>query len=95
MSSINDQITKIRQFADLKEGWDSYGAKPVAQTAIDTAMRLAYLFSHESRVGPTNNGGVYFWWGDEEMTIEISPDGHIEVSLEDPVATPRQILGGR
>lgn len=57
-------IDTIRAFVSLRGNWDSYGADPVTQAAVDAALAFLNLLPDAILpsifVGPRNNGGVCF-----------------------------------
>lgn len=81
--------TIVRDFANLPLNWDSYGAVPVTQAAIDAAVRfLAFFpdpFISQVWVVPVPNGGVQFEKasGGYGWEIEIAPDGKLQGILID------------
>ena len=78
---------RLKDFAMLPSGWDTYDAKPIAATAIHLARQLlsavARRFAnHTSRaepffVAPLPYGGVQIEWrrANKEIEVEIAPDG--------------------
>lgn len=63
---------KLDEFADLEDGWDSYGSPRPNPHAIDAARSLF--------ICPTNRGGIAFEWenGDECVLFALGPDGLVE-----------------
>lgn len=82
------QATKnrVRDFADLEENWDSYGAVCIAYDTITRALelvdRLAIILSGHNKniqepfVTPCPDGGIQFEWDNDgrELEIVVSPD---------------------
>lgn len=68
---------KIAALAALEEGWDSYGAAPVTQAALDVVRCIAVV--------PTVNGGVQVEWHANgwEVEIEVDPDGEVRSVMVD------------
>jgi len=88
---------RLDHFRELKPGWDSYGAQPIAPEAIDKAealLRLVYAASDAGieppLIAPCADGGVQFEWqspSGKELTLGIPPAGTpIDFLLEDPHA---------
>ncbi|MFH1360665.1 MAG: hypothetical protein ABIJ41_06465 [Candidatus Omnitrophota bacterium] len=63
-------IHRFRQIVNLKEGWDTYAAKPIKQETINRAIEFFYkvLFKINYRslpipfVVPLEDGGIFFEW---------------------------------
>jgi hypothetical protein len=81
-------LVKLHQFTELESNWDSYGAEPVANTAVITAHKLIaeailhLLDTHGLRsvpydIGPLPAGGVQVVWKGPhaELEVDISPEG--------------------
>ncbi len=71
-----------QQFAPLRalaRGWDSYGAPPIDDAAIQAALSLVVDLSAAHfplpAVVPTSKGGVSLEWrrGPQEIVVEIAP----------------------
>lgn len=79
MSTIDELVQKIESFADLEEGWDSYGADPISTEAIESAKRLLFQLTEDHRlpdgVSPNTGGGVDLFWIDQ--TVQ-TPDLYID-----------------
>ena len=64
-------LDALTEFAKLEDNWDSYGAIPITNGALEKAKYfLSGLF-----VCPTSGGGISISLGDEEIFIEIDGDG--------------------
>lgn len=70
---------KLQEMSELTEGWDSYGARPISPSAIDTA-RTIIAWSNNSEdylqhVGPLASGGVLLQWEkehtDEKLIVAV------------------------
>lgn len=61
-----------------KYNWDSYGGDPPTQGAIWRTRLLLREFAAigfpAPQLGPTPNGGMYVFWGDELLNIDIHYD---------------------
>lgn len=97
---------KIDRLADLQEGWDSYGGKPVNKTTRSGAkLVLADLmgsgvFSTFPEITPTCSGGIQAEWrnGGVELELCFNPgSGKVDVcfceTLKDSVEDFRQLHG--
>lgn len=68
-------IDKIKSFAKLEKGWDSYRAEPPSKLAIDTAIKV-YEESHiPFRALASVEGGVALIYRD--IFVEVYNDGDI------------------
>ena len=74
----NDVLGEIEALKFIKENWDSYGAEPVAQRAIDNAYHfisqvrdIDLLDSRRPIVSPEPNGGVLLKWVSDEKEFII------------------------
>lgn len=70
----------LDSFADLKEDWDSYGASPISQVAIDRAKEaLNVLRGLTYHIAPLPDGGVQLEWKSEHYYLEVvvEEDGEI------------------
>lgn len=64
---------RLESFRELKEGWDSYGGKPIRERSIDWAKVILF------RVGqgggwtpiPCSDGGVQLEFHEQGIDIEI------------------------
>ena len=69
------QIRKIKSFLNLEENWDSYGAAPIVehcvQSAIDFVKRLDDKYQEVYFVAPGPNGEVLVELKAEERSIEV------------------------
>lgn len=68
-----ETIERIRSFATLGHGWDSYIAKPITPEAIAAAIRFVHASPSElppPKAFPMTNGGIGFTW-------LATPDGRI------------------
>jgi hypothetical protein len=78
----------LEELADLKPGWDSYGALPVEADIVDRGRRLLALIKEvglpEPHMIPTPDGGVSIgWYGKgDELTIDIAPGAPARVWWE-------------
>jgi len=81
-------LVRLHQFTELKANWDSYGAEPIANTAIITAHKLiaeAILHFPDAPgmaavpydIGPLPAGGVQVVWRGSraELEVDISTEG--------------------
>lgn len=65
---FEQQIAELRK---LEDNWDSYGASPISEKAIETASYLAIV--------PVCNGGIQIELhaGEAEIEIEIDEGGRV------------------
>lgn len=92
---------RLVAIARLDKGWDSYGADPIDQRAIELARQ--FLVAHGDiepgvRVDPLRDGGVQFSWGEGdgvgvELEIEFHADDRIAwgkwIGVENENGNPR------
>ena len=84
--------SRLKSFDKLKQGWDSYNAKPITLPAIVRAMQLFSLILRELHsanrdigvpfVGPRIDGGVGFEWETLYKEFIVS----VPASLEAPTS---------
>ena len=84
---------KIKGFSGLPQNWDSYGADPISERAIWTALKIANHLSLPSNlpegimvnVFPMRDGGIQFEFDREDFCaeLEISSEGEMEFFLFD------------
>jgi uncharacterized protein (DUF433 family) len=85
---LGTALVRLDQLTELEENWDSYGAEPIASTAIITAHKLIaeailhFLDKHGVRaipydIGTLPAGGVQVVWKGQhaELEVDISPEG--------------------
>jgi len=90
---VEHALSRLEEFEDLKEDWDSYGASPINMTSIEEARRVFRLISKESGFRhvenldiypiPTNSGGVviYIELKTKELRVKFSPSDSDSVIL--------------
>ncbi len=78
-------IERLNRIFQLPENWDSYGASPVTQGALEQALKL-YLKLTENRemnelpqIAPTVDGGVALLWHHDERGLEVEIEGALQV----------------
>lgn len=79
---------RMEQFQQLKQDWNSYGARRISSDAMATAMSLLVAYGARiptPEVFPTVEGGVKFEWGSdsESVEVEFQPDGTIAILIDD------------
>jgi hypothetical protein len=90
-------IRKIVELQNLGPDWDGLGAVAPSPELVESAVRLAYLFSAKGVepphcVVPGLDGSVNFEWQNPDGTIaevEIDRPLHAEVMLIEPGKQPR------
>ena len=86
---IDCVIQSVQALCDLPEGWDSYGAQPVATKSIDNLVHLLWQVVHldvpTPSIVPTVSGGIQLEWHRQgiDLEIEIPSSGSPVVSYED------------
>jgi hypothetical protein len=79
------QLARLESFRELQRGWDSYGAEPPSETAIENARRILRLLwdfdgGPRPRLLPSVEGGVgiiFTGSGEKYADIECFNDGDI------------------
>lgn len=71
------------------ENWDSYGAKPVTDVALNAALNLG----RSLMVSPCNDGGIQISLAGEALAFEIGPDGAVTNVYADVRGTADFLLG--
>lgn len=90
------QLAKLASFQDLKPEWDSYGAEPPAEVAINNAKRVLRILWEEGvgatiKISPSVEGGagiVFRGAGKKYADIECFNDGEILAITSEPNAEP-------
>ncbi len=67
---LHQIMHRLRKFADLEDGWDTYDAKPIERKTINRAIEffcsLLYKNNYKTLpipfVTPLNDGGIHFEW---------------------------------
>lgn len=80
-SLVADDIAQLRGFGRLEPDWNSYGAKPIAQTAITMATDVLTQVARIARVrpdfvAPLASGGIQLEWAGAgaEIAVRVSSD---------------------
>jgi len=80
--TINPVVIRILQLADLKTGWNTYGAGPVDETAQQRAIDLVFSLNPltvkvSASVAPLANRGLALKWltPDREIDVRFFPGG--------------------
>jgi len=80
---------RLAELAELKTGWDSYGARAPSQQTVRDGIALLTLFVDlgvpQPHVSPTTIGGIQFEWDVRglELELELLPDGRMLAIFED------------
>lgn len=82
-AALLDIADQIRSFELLAENWDSYGALPLQDGAVLTAIQVAIAGINRCqtpKIVPLADGGIGLRWTREsaELEIDVSPDGQCE-----------------
>ena len=76
LKSVLDGLESCR---GMKENWDSYGAAPISDAAVDAGKKLArVLLSEELCLCPTVDGGVALFYGPESFSVVIDDAGRLD-----------------
>lgn len=90
---------RFAELAELREGWDGYGAQPIdrhalvfAETVIRDTLKAGWP---TPEVFPVPNGGVQLEWGagSMELELEIEPGGQGIVFVGDDLKSGRRFDG--
>lgn len=71
--------SKLQELAELREGWDSYGAPPIERFVLEAVARfleqLPWGQIRPPHIVPTSRGGVSLEWHRPglEFSIEVEP----------------------
>ena len=84
-----ESILLVCSLGDLRENWDSYGARPikaaVAVATIDLILNVLGSNLPPPTVVPTVRGTIQLEWhrGEEDLEIEVESAGCVRVVFED------------
>lgn len=88
-SWLRPALEVLVELRTLPRNWNSYGALPIADRAIQVAIALLHDVMPEraphAQIVPTAPGGVQLEWhtGGIDMEIEVEPNGEASVICED------------
>lgn len=88
----DEEITaRLAHLAQLAPNWDSYDAREMQPGIEARTLTLLRLLRSRPRMSLTPSGGMNLSFGDDEdLMIDLEPDGSVEVCIEDhDLATPR------
>lgn len=78
--------SRVVELSSLPRGWDSYGALPLQQLAIealrDTIAELSNSINSAPAVSLTTDGGLQCEWLGAEHSVTLSIDGLGDVSVQ-------------
>jgi hypothetical protein len=86
---FNNLLAEISQIGDLKENWDSYGARPIDPRCAEAAANLLWAVLDSSTpkpfVVPTSRGGIQLEWhrAGVDLELEIESPARVNVCFED------------
>jgi hypothetical protein len=92
LASVQQALIEL---LDLREGWNSYRAHPIAREAVVEAARLLASTMQTDTpppsVIPTPPGGVQLEWHlrGMDVEVEIAPQGQVRLVYEDEVTGTR------
>lgn len=67
-------MERLEEFKALKQGWDSYGGKPISPVSIDWAKVLLGRLGPGWTPVPLSDGGVQLEFHEQGVDIEIVID---------------------
>jgi len=85
---VGRAIVKLNQLSELKDDWDSYGAKPIERNAVLMALHLIRVIHNpqipEPTIVPLTNGGTQFEWhtAQKDLEVSLSPNGQASIYFE-------------
>lgn len=62
---------QLAQLMTLPVGWDGYGAPPVSQESVETALKVLAALTTAPQAVPAGAGGVQLEWHTPWFTLEI------------------------
>lgn len=86
---VEPTLDAFRSLLAMREGWDSYGARPIDPTNVKTAIELVITLMDDRTpvpsVVPTSAGGVQLEWHTRgiDLEIEIRSPSRISVCFDD------------
>lgn len=85
---FEQELERLQQLAQLKQGWDGNGAMPLSPVAVAHAALKAYSVlsaygKAPSFIAPIPDGGVQVEWdsGTSALELTIGQDGYKEILL--------------
>jgi len=88
----------IWAIAELPEGWDSYGARPVARrnirAALDLLRNVCRMTTPEPSIVPTTSGGLQVEWHlpQKELQVTVRSPDRFDVLFEDLVSDREEAM---
>jgi hypothetical protein len=87
---VAQALDRLRELEALEGGWDSYGGRPLNDSAIEPAVVLileAWRTCNHPRIHLNGRGGLDLFWDTDVRSIEISidPSKQCEIFFEDRV----------
>jgi len=87
--NLDDAISEINGFRELKENWDSNGGKSIDQRSISDGLRVVVAMHLRTgmvpKAVPTSKGGVQLEYDSQEgydgIELELMPDRSVSVLL--------------
>lgn len=85
---VSRAIVKLNQLSELKDNWDSYGAKPIERNAVLMALNLIRVIHNpqvpEPTIVPLASGGIQFEWhtAQKDLEVSLSPNGQASIYFE-------------
>jgi hypothetical protein len=85
VAEIADRIeSRLRELEALPTGWDSYGAMAAQPGVLARIRALLAVLADEPSISLTPSGGAHLTWGsDEDVIVELEPDGTVSALIED------------
>jgi len=93
LSKIESSLSRLDEFGNLEENWDSYGAPPLDKQTIEEARTILKMVESSSYLRsaselefypiPNRSGGVslYFELGNRELRIKFYPNESCQVAI--------------
>lgn len=84
-----DTVDGLLDLLNLRPNWDSYGARPIERTAVETAVPLLFqLMTNDTpspSTIPTSTGGIQLEWHQQGIDLEITipPSGLVTAFVHD------------
>jgi hypothetical protein len=86
--AVLDVISQLFAMNGLEDGWDSYGAKAMDTSLVETILGLVFAGHQRGvcpHVVPLSSGGIGLRWRTlgKEVDIDILAGGLVEMTVED------------
>jgi hypothetical protein len=78
-----DEEARFAELRALERDWDSYGSEPLQPGVEERARAILAALRADPTVCLTSDGGIHLGWADDEVMIEVEPDGRVGALIED------------